>query len=231
MRRADSDTPAATALARQSASSAGDTRAEAVTVRRSAIRTPRHEGRGASPPPPANSAGAQTSRGSKGAEPPLARLQYHTLGKLGSRALNKPVHRRSKTWAARPPYRHSPGAGVENDDRRKRGDWLAVVSLVQAELLEWLKDPGGRLRRGSCNGKSHNAGPKQHSFSDLAAARHSIEAWKIHYNTVRRHSSPGLLSPGGSGLADAKGCEKDSRSGSLENPGRVREMFRLAGRL
>ncbi len=48
---ADSDTPAATALARQSASSGGDTRAEAVTVRRSAIRTRRQAGRGASPPP------------------------------------------------------------------------------------------------------------------------------------------------------------------------------------
>ena len=120
---------------------------------------------------------------------------------------------------------------MENDDGRKRGDRLAVVSLVQAELLEWLKDPGGRLRRASCNGKFHNAGSKQYSFSDLAAARHSIEAWKIHYNTVRRYSPPGFLSPGRFGLAGAKGCEKDSRSGSLENSGRVREMFRLAGRL
>ena len=120
---------------------------------------------------------------------------------------------------------------MENDDGRKRGDRWAVVSLVQAELLEWLKDPGRSAAPCELQRKFHNAGSKQYSFSDLAAARHSIEAWKIHYNTVRRHSSPGFLSPGRFGLAGAKGCEKDSRSGSLENPGRVREMFRLAGRL
>ena len=44
----ESGTPAAAVLARHSASSAGDTRAAAVTVRRSAIRTRRHGGRGAS---------------------------------------------------------------------------------------------------------------------------------------------------------------------------------------
>ena len=48
----------------------GDTRAEAVTVRRSAVRT-RHQEGGASPPP-ANSAQGRASGGSKGAEPPLA---------------------------------------------------------------------------------------------------------------------------------------------------------------
>ena len=55
----------ATALARQSARSAGDTRAEAATVRRSAIRTRRHDEMGASPPP-ANSAGARAPRGIEG---------------------------------------------------------------------------------------------------------------------------------------------------------------------
>ena len=45
------------------------------------LRTHRQEGRGASPLP-ANSAGARTSGGSKGAEPPLASPECCTLGKL-----------------------------------------------------------------------------------------------------------------------------------------------------
>ena len=62
----------ATALARQSARSAGDTRAEAATVRRSAIRTRRHDEMGASPPARElrRSAGSEGDR--RGAEPPLA---------------------------------------------------------------------------------------------------------------------------------------------------------------
>ena len=35
------------------------------------------------------------------------------------------------------------------------------------------------------NGKFHDACPYQHQFIDLAAARRRIEAWKIHYNTIR----------------------------------------------
>ena len=56
LEEAESGTPATAALARQSVSSAGDPWAEAVTVRRSAVRT--------------RSAGARASGGSKGAEHP-----------------------------------------------------------------------------------------------------------------------------------------------------------------
>ena len=113
---ADSDTPAAEALACQSASSAGDTRAAAVPVRRSAISAPARGFRGASPAARelGRSAGLRGIEG--GAKPPLARLQCCTLGRLAytcltclpcagqtcsraSRALSKLVHRRLQPWA------------------------------------------------------------------------------------------------------------------------------------
>ena len=56
LEEAESGTPATAALARQSVSSTGDPWAEAVTVRRSAVRT--------------RSGGARASGGSKGAEHP-----------------------------------------------------------------------------------------------------------------------------------------------------------------
>ena len=59
LEEAESGTPATAALARQSVSSAGDPWAEAVTVRRSAVRT--------------RSAGARASGGSKGAVPSRGR--------------------------------------------------------------------------------------------------------------------------------------------------------------
>ena len=58
LEEAESGTPATAALARQAASYAGDPWAEAVTVRRLAVRT--------------RSAGARASGGSKGAQPPAS---------------------------------------------------------------------------------------------------------------------------------------------------------------
>ena len=47
----------------------------------------------------------------------------------------------------------------------------------------------------SCNGKFRDACLNEHWFLDLAEARRCIEAWRIHYNTVRPHSALGFLSP------------------------------------
>ena len=47
----------------------------------------------------------------------------------------------------------------------------------------------------SFNGKFRDACLNEQWFVDLAEARHRIEAWRIHYNTVRPHSSLGFLSP------------------------------------
>ena len=69
---ADRGTPAAFALARQSADSVADTRAVTTAVRRSGITPHRHGGRGAEPPS-ATSTGARRAGGSKGGRrPPLA---------------------------------------------------------------------------------------------------------------------------------------------------------------
>lgn len=62
------------------ASSADDTRATAVAVRRPAITTRRQGGSEARPPPP-YSGGARAS-GIEGAKPPLVSLQCYTLGRL-----------------------------------------------------------------------------------------------------------------------------------------------------
>ena len=48
----------------------------------------------------------------------------------------------------------------------------------------------------SFNGKFRENCLDQHWFADLAEARQRIEAWRIHYNTVRPHSSLGRQPPG-----------------------------------
>ncbi len=47
----------------------------------------------------------------------------------------------------------------------------------------------------SFNGKFRAACLNEHWFVDLADARRTIEAWRVHYNTVRPHSSLGFLTP------------------------------------
>ena len=48
-------------------------------------------------------------------------------------------------------------------------------------------------------------------FVDLAEARRSIEAWRIHYNTIRPHSSLGFFSPEQFRLAGERGSGKAGR--------------------
>ena len=69
----------------------------------------------------------------------------------------------------------------------------------------------------SFNGKFRDACLNSHWFVDITDARRSIETWRVHYNTVRPHSSLGFLSPEQSRMAGETGCGKDGRSATLEN--------------
>ena len=55
------------------------------------------------------------------------------------------------------------------------------------------------------------------SVNDITDARRSIETWRVHYNTIRPHSSLGFLSPEQSRMAGETGCGKAGRSATLEN--------------
>ena len=69
----------------------------------------------------------------------------------------------------------------------------------------------------SFNGKFRDACLNEHWFLDLADARRTIEAWRVHYNTVRPHSSLGFLSPELFRMAGETSCGKAGRSATLEN--------------
>ena len=69
----------------------------------------------------------------------------------------------------------------------------------------------------SFNGKFRDACLNSHWFVDINDARRSIETWRVHYNTVRPHSSLGFLSPEQFRMAGETGCGKDGRSATLEN--------------
>lgn len=69
----------------------------------------------------------------------------------------------------------------------------------------------------SFNGKFRDACLNEHWFVDLADARRTIEAWRVHYNTVRPHSSLGFLTPEQFRCAGDGGCGKAGPSGTLEN--------------
>jgi putative transposase len=69
----------------------------------------------------------------------------------------------------------------------------------------------------SYNGKFRDACLNQHWFVTIADARRSIESWRIHYNTVRPHSSLGNCTPEQFRLAGGRGCGKDGHFVTLEN--------------
>ena len=69
----------------------------------------------------------------------------------------------------------------------------------------------------SFNGKFRDACLNEHWFLDLADARRTIKAWRVHYNTVRPHSSLGFLTPERFRAAGDKCCGKAGPSGTLEN--------------
>jgi putative transposase len=69
----------------------------------------------------------------------------------------------------------------------------------------------------SYNGKFRDACLNEHWFVSIADARRIIESWRIHYNTVRPHSSLGNRTPEQFRLAGEKGYGKDGHSVTLEN--------------
>ncbi len=69
----------------------------------------------------------------------------------------------------------------------------------------------------SFNGKFRDACLNEHWFIDIADARRTIEGWRIHYNTVRPHSSLGFLTPEQFRRAADGGCGQAGPSGILEN--------------
>jgi putative transposase len=69
----------------------------------------------------------------------------------------------------------------------------------------------------SYNGKFRDACLNEHWFVTIADARRTIEFWRLHYNTVRPHSSLGNQTPEQFRLAGEKGCGKDGPYGTLEN--------------
>ena len=68
----------------------------------------------------------------------------------------------------------------------------------------------------SFNGKFRATCLNAQWFVDLADARRTIAAWRLHYNTVRPHSSLGFLSPERFRLAGEKDWGKDGRSAPWE---------------
>jgi putative transposase len=69
----------------------------------------------------------------------------------------------------------------------------------------------------SFNGKLRDACLNEQWFLTLDDAKRNIEAWRIHYNRVRPHSSLGYLPPEQFRLAGGTGCGKDGRGTALEN--------------
>jgi putative transposase len=69
----------------------------------------------------------------------------------------------------------------------------------------------------SYNGKFRDACLNEHWFVTIADARRQIETWRIHYNTVRPHSSLGNQPPEQFRATGGKGYGKASHKTALEN--------------
>jgi len=81
-------------------------------------------------------------------------------------------------------------------------------------------DPGKPTQNAiveSFNGKFRDACLNEHWFIDIQDARRTIEAWRIHFNTVRPHSSLKYQTPEQFRLAGETGCGKDGQQVTLEN--------------
>ena len=100
--------------------------------------------------------------------------------------------------------------------------------FTSTALFLWAQRPGVRLRFiqpgkpcqnalvESFNGKFRDACLNEQWFVDLAEARRRIEAWRIHYNTVRPHSSLGFRSPEQFRVAIERAPDKAGRAAILE---------------
>ncbi|CAH1651156.1 hypothetical protein CHELA1G11_10313 [Hyphomicrobiales bacterium] len=75
----------------------------------------------------------------------------------------------------------------------------AILGFCEESAIEWHSIAPGNLIQNafveSFNGRLRDECLDEHAFSSLAEARRIIEAWRIDYNTVRPHTSPGGLAP------------------------------------
>ena len=118
--------------------------------------------------------------------------------------------------------------------QRDRGLPKAAVSdngseFTSKAMFLWSQQTGVQLRFiqpgkpiqnafvESFNGKLRDACLNEQWFLTLDDAKRNIEAWRIHYNRVRPHSSLGYLPPEQFRLAGEKGYGKDGRRTALEN--------------
>lgn len=118
-------------------------------------------------------------------------------------------------------------------DERARPAAIVVDNgpeFTSKALFVWAQRMGVRLRFiqpgkpcqnafvESFNGKFRDACLNEQWFVDLAEARHRIEAWRIHYNTVRPHSALGFLSPEQFRLARPHTPDTTGRVAGSEQP-------------
>ena len=99
-----------------------------------------------------------------------------------------------------------------------RGKAMALWSRRTGGEFRYIQ-PGKPIQNAlveSFIGKFRDACLNVDWFVDLADARHSIEAWRIHYNRVRPHSAFGFVSPEQFRLAGDTGCGKAGRCATLE---------------
>ena len=86
-------------------------------------------------------------------------------------------------------------------------DWLGRVGVRTAYI-----DPGSPWENGyveSFNGKLRDELLNGEIFYTLKEAKVLIEKWRMHYNTVRPHSSLGYLPPAPEAIVAAPGAEPD----------------------
>ena len=162
----DSGTSMTATFVRQSTNSAEGTHATTVTVRRSAIRTRRQDGRARAPrpriPPECE------PPGSKGAEPPLVSLQWYTLGSLAHvtgarRKVRCGADRGEPSTVARP----QPFAGAT------RGGWYQAGRFDRFGLGEG----GARHRRAGTDGARSRHRLPSHSLLNLRDGDVGLSFW------------------------------------------------------
>ena len=99
--------------------------------------------------------------------------------------------------------------------------------FIASRLRKWLSavgtktlyiEPGSPWENGYCksfNGKLRDEGLNGEIFYSLKEAQVVIEQWRVHYNTVRPHSSLGFRPPAPQAI-----LQKETEHGDMENAAR-----------
>ena len=105
--------------------------------------------------------------------------------------------------------------------------------FVAKKLRKWLSDvgaktlyiePGSPWENGYCesfNGKLRDECLNGEIFYSLKEAQIIIECWRVHYNTLRPHSSLGYRPPAPATLVPADATEKQMGYGNVETAARL----------